>query len=232
MPKRIPITQRPPAYQKTWNFRKGRSAILHPASHPTSEVAFQLAGGVEGLRELLWEWDHDSYTAPSGKTTLGRLQAAKADLDAAREQFEILNAQRTLGGRPELKEPPEDIQAKIDTAQAIYDLRTREVEELKKLISKAEEAASVVSKKEVQRRIARPSGIIKLLNSKPFTIDGQQVIERNGEFVIKKGEPHAGLTTQEYLSQVVFPYKAERDSHLQEEAKSQATRASTALPQL
>lgn len=220
MSKRIPVTKRSRAYQDTYNARRMHSPILRPSAHQSHDTIVFMQT-IDGLNGLIYEFDRHEVENAGTKYEyhdLGKLQAAEAALEAAKNAFPLLNESRTMEGSLPLEVIPSHLQKQIDEAEAVRDVVVAEVKELRKLL---QVRLDVREKQRVQKISHRkPEGSVSLAHGKPDTIDGMKVEERGkNQYFIAKGEKYAGYSLEKYRTEVCEPWRKARLEKLRKKQK-------------
>jgi hypothetical protein len=213
-----PTTTKSAAYEKTYRARERRSPILNPDRVTHSATTWRLN---DDLRGLVQEWED-------------RITAAETAIQDAVNSFIGLNANREEEGRSPLPEPPADLQREIDRLKAIRDVTKAELTELRARFNARQKEANAQQQAKKSLPHLRLTGIIKLKGGRPWTVDGMRVIKKGKAFIIASGEPHAGLTVQQYVEREVLPHKERRaqQQREQEEQQQELIRNKAILPQL
>jgi len=184
-----------PDYDHRFDVVKGKSSILAGDSVNHFHMARpQILNSISSIKHYLGQ------TEALAKTK-------EEDLTALISNWQI-DLQRA--GRPIPAEPPAQVTNQRLTAEAELDILGEEIDWLKKEVAKREAAA----KKIIDDKVLEYGPIGCGKGDPQSEIDGQQVIEKDGELVIDcKESPYDGMKLPDYFSMIVHPFlKARREA--------------------
>jgi hypothetical protein len=175
-------------YHQEFDRLKGQSKILNPRCVTINDIALEASFQPA---QVLAEWLEAA------------VPKAKAALDAAALEWEKTKVKARRTGRPVPQEEPPRILEQRLRAEAAVDVVNEEVAALRRMTEQRKKADEAVRPEKVLQWGPRGCGFGEPLRE----IDGQVVVERDGELVISCAQSqYDGLALPVYHSEVVMPY--------------------------
>jgi hypothetical protein len=202
-------------YDNIYDLKLRQSDLLNSASMPNPHTRFLTRANLEMLK-LEYTGDSSGKTTKDGTTIKANLPALKERLDDIDKNFAAIKKRALSEGKDVPEQlPPKEQEEKI-LCEALYDVRTTELEYIQELLDNYVEVEEKTNDADVLRH--GPIGSAVLKGGTISMIDGCKcsVNEDGIPFINDDRSRYNGMSTAEYYKKIVSPFqKARRENQRQ-----------------